>query len=335
MQFFKSEARFMFFSILLIISCLSVSVVAQSNKTSASNDVKLFGLGGEIGYVAPYVWRGIPLTDGPCIQPQCWFSFKEFRLDMFINMFGSNKDRKGWQLNTKTLELTLDSGVASQSFGMINEINFSLNWEHSFNETFTLLAGYTQYAYGEYTKIIKKTMHERSYAWFHKNVRYGELTIRPSFNLGIVNLFTEQNITIAAPKRSFTYLKYFENDPWLDTVEVTDSRFGSYHGVFGVSLEKKLSNQLFCDLTVQQEIANRNFFETVFRDFKDPDKNETVSVEGLYQQTVNFSANYTPLPWFLLAVNFGLEFITKEALSDVTEAKGAFGFGGVHTKFAW
>ncbi len=338
MPFFKSKALFIFFSI-LIMSCLSASVVAQSNEASASNDGKLFSVGGEIGYVAPYVWKGIPMTKGPCIQPQFWFSVQDFKLGMFINMFGSNKDvvwpKAKVNVDANTIEFPpIDSGECSQSFGMINEINFNLNWDHYFTKNFSLLAGFTLYAYGEHKEPDTVTYKDiKNYKMFHENVWYSEFTLRPSFKLGIFNLFTEQNFVLIAPERSFLY-----PDTNMIWHELNDSKFGSWHCVLGVNIEKKLSDEVTCCLLLQEELGNRKFFESLYRDpefINIWNAEETVSIVGAYQNTVKLSTEYTPFPWFLISANCGIEFITKEIIKEKTEMKGAFVFGGIHTRFSF
>ncbi len=336
MRLIKCKAGRMISSVLLLLCLIFSTLSAQMNES------KLFEIGCDIGYVAPYVWRGFPMTNGPCIQPQFWVSVSDFKLGVFINMFGSNKD-VAWPKvkvndDANTIEFPpIDSGECSQSFGMINELNFYLAWDRSFSKIFSLLAGVTLYAYGEHIEVdTAKTKYIHRYSMFHENAWYSEFTLRPSFTVGIFNIFTEQNFVLIAPERSFLYQDI--GPTGLIWAEKKDSRFGNWHCALGVNIEKELSDEITCCLLLQEEIANRNYFETLYRDpeFVDPENpEETVSIVGAYQQTLRLSTIYAPFPWFHVSANCGIEFITKETISEKTERKGAFIFGGIHTRFSF
>lgn len=338
----KCKIRFVFLCVFLVGGCFlggagdeGLSIFIGENKSNVTNTLGmdwLYGFGYKLGYVGPYIWRGLPITKGPSIQEEIWVSVKNFRLGMFMNMYGSNKDRKGWKLK-KLTNLSIDTSKYSEGFGMINQVKFFLDWEHSFNETFTLFVGYTMYAYGNYTEVdTLKTIYEKKYGWFKNNSRYGEFSIKPSFKIGNLVLFTIQDFVFIAPERSFALEEWNEKKEILEWIEKEDTRRGSYHGIFGLSIEKRLSDELMCSFRIQEEIANRIFFETHYRD---PLNGETISTYGAYQRNINFKTQYSPIPWVLISANCGAVFYTKETISNKTEAKGALLFGGLNTRLSF
>ena len=327
MRLIECKSLCMFFRILIIMGCLYSSAFADirpSADASNTND-KLgpFDLGARVSYVAPYLWRGIPLTQGPCIQPVFWASFQELSLGMFINMFGSNRDLK--YKNYK--ELDPFTGPGSQSFGMINEVKLYLNWKHDFAKLFSLYTAYTHLAYAEHKDEFG---YFEAYEWFDKRSTYGELTIKPSFQVGSCNIFTEQNLVILAIKHTR------KGD--FDTTEVND--MGNYHSVYGVTFEKKASEDFTVAMTISEELANKGFLSKMVKD-KDEYLVTGIDSWGFYQTTINLMLYYQPFSWFSYSVNCGTEFITNKNVAyhtnpnSFTISQGALIFGGMHTTFTW
>ena len=68
----------MLFRIFLITGFLCSSVFADiwhgADVSNTNDKLGPFDLGARVSYVSPYVWHGVPLTQGPCIQPVFWGS---------------------------------------------------------------------------------------------------------------------------------------------------------------------------------------------------------------------------------------------------------------------
>ena len=327
MRLIEGKRFCMFFRMVIITGCLYSSAFTDiwpnSNTSLTTDGGRPFGFGGQISYVGPYLWRGIPLTQGPCIQPVFWASFQELSLGMFINMFGSNRDLK--YKNYK--ELDPFTGPGSQSFSMINEIKLYLNWKHEFTKLFSLYTAYTHLAYAEHRDEFG---YFEAYEWFDKRSTYGELTIKPSFQIGSCNIFTEQNLVILAVKHTR------KGD--FDTTEVND--IGNYHSAYGVTFEKKASEEFTVAMTISEELANKGFLSKMV---KDKDEYLVVGIDswGFYQTTINLMLSYQPVSWFSYSVNSGVEFITNKNIAyhtnpnSFTISQGALIFGGMHTTFSF
>jgi hypothetical protein len=284
---------------------------------------KPFGFGGEVGYVGQNIHRGILLTTGPCIQPDLWVSFKDFSFGMFINMFGSTKDRKmeGGRIKRPM------TGPGSQSFGMINQVKLYLDWEHSFGERFNLNAAYTHLAYGEHKDLEG---YFKAYKWFNKNSTSGELSLIPSFKIGNFSLFTEQNLVIFGLEH--------------DSTTYTKSEFGNYHSAYGVKYEKQLTDNFAFGGELSEHLASKGYFSNAVR-FNDPSEGFVqIDSWGLYLTHIELMAAYMPVSWFSLALNCGVNYITNTTIAEsvsVPIAPDEFSseavriFGGLHAKFSW
>jgi len=286
-----------------------------------------FGFGGEIGYAAPYIWRGIQLTSGPCIQPELWISLWEIRAGLFINMFGSNKDREIEKIDKINLIIDYATGEGSQSFGMINKVNLFLDWQHSFNEHFSLYAAYNQYAYAEHEEYNFETFElSTRYEWFHPKSTNGEITIRPALHIGLFEIFTEQNVVIFASE--------YTMPGYLDTFVIND--LGNYHSTYGIALEKRASDRCAVSLALSEDLAGTDFISKMIKIEEDIDViYKGLQSWGFYQTTCQILINYCPRPWLALRMNAGYEFITNHNMREVLNNKSPIIFGGVHTTYTF
>jgi hypothetical protein len=248
---------------------------------------------------------------------------------MFMNMFGSNKDRR------KISQTEPLKGEGSQSFGMINQVKLFLDWKHDFGKVFSLYTAYTHLAYAEHSEADSTNwiVDKKYYEWFDKKSSYGELTIRPSVQLGIVNIYTEQNVVILAFKSELVIPGEWT---WWDTKESDELR-SNYHSSYGVSIEKEAVDNFAIGGTISTDLANKRFLN---RMTSHRITGESLGSWGLYQFTINVKTRYNPHPWFSIAGNYGIEFVTNKnigyhRIGDYTEVKGAFFFGGVHSVFLW
>jgi hypothetical protein len=342
MRLIGCKTRFMFLSIVAIVSCFCITVFAEDSpvsnenkgveQSSTSGKAKLFGGGAEVSYVAPYIYRGIPLTNGPCIQPVLWASLWEFKLGMFMNMYGSNNDRK--IKKNQPLLIVFQTGEGSQCFGTINQVKFYLDWKHTFNKYFSLYAAYIHTAYAEHQEYDSLTSKLNTYyEWFDKKSTYGELSIRPSVQLGLFNIFTEQNLVILAFK---SQLVIPDDSAGFKTRDVDELR-GNYHSAYGVVFEKELVDNFTFTTSLQADIANKRFLNRMVKISKsrNPSDSLMINSQGLYQMTLNLATRYSPRPWFSFSANYAIEVVTNKKVGKWTETKGVRLFGGIHTTFSW
>jgi len=337
MRSIESKRLCMLFRISLITCFLCSSAFADvwpgADASNTNDKLGPFDLGARVSYVAPYVWHGVPLTQGPCIQPVFWGSIKGFSLGMFINMFGSNKDRKYKEGSQNQDPLT---GEGSQSFGMINQVKLYLDWSHTFGEVFSLYTSYTHTAYAEHSERDTSTSKINTYyEWFSEKSTFGELTIRPSIQIGILTIFTEQNVGLIFDSN---YEVWVPGDTtWWEKAEINDSRSGNYHSTYGVTVNKEPTDNFTIAATISADVANKRFLNRFAKDSRDQ---LPLNSWGLYQFTIFGQTRYNPVPWFALAGNYGFEFITNKKIGynifgPNNEIKGGFFFGGIYTLFSW
>ena len=202
------------------IVCICTVLLTFLLASASEEDDKLFGASLDLGYVSPNVWAGWQLSYGPCIHPTASFSIWEFNLGVFLNMYGSQRDKFKESLDT----LNVDSKSQKQ-FGMIDEVQFFLDWGHSW-DWFSLGASYWHLAYTWRYAQHQDTTQKVGCEWFGK-YSSGELTVSPSFNFGPFSIFTDQSVVIVAQARD-------ETDDPLNLVSKKND-IGSYHGVLGLS----------------------------------------------------------------------------------------------------
>lgn len=337
MRLIEGKRFCMLFRMVILMGCLFSSAFADTwlNADASNTNDKLgpFDLGARISYVTPYVWHGVPITQGPCIQPVFWGSLKGFSLGMFINMFGSNKDRKYNEGSQNQDPLT---GEGSQSFGMINQVKLYLDWNHTFGDFFSLYTSYTHTAYAEHSERDTLTSKIKTYyEWFSEKSTFGELTIRPSIQIGIFTIFTEQNVGLIFDSN---YEVWVPGDTtWWKKAEINDYRSGNYHSTYGITVKKEAADNFTVAATISTDLANKRFLN---RFTKGGRENLPLDSWGLYQLTILGQTRYNPVPWFTLAGDYGFEFITNRKIGNNsfgpnTEIKGGFFFGGLHTVFSW
>ena len=64
-----------FFMFLLVMLFFSSSKVFASDETvDEEKEYNPLSYGGEVDFVSRYVWRGLPFSDGPALEPSVWVS---------------------------------------------------------------------------------------------------------------------------------------------------------------------------------------------------------------------------------------------------------------------
>ena len=306
------------------IVSISIVLITFFHASVSGEDDKLFGASLDVGYVAPNVWAGWQLSQGPCIQPTAGFSIWEFNLGVFLNMYGSQRDKFQKSLDTAKVD-----NKYQKQFGMIDEVQFFLDWGHSW-EWFSLSASYWHLAYtwgfAQYQDTTKK---KEICEWFGR-YSSGELTVSPSFNFGSLSIFTDQSVVIIAQERD-------EDEDTLNIVS-KKSDLGSYHGVFGLSWSKAASEKWSLELLAKIEWASWKFLRPWLNSkLKEELKNIDHKPYGVYHCTLGAGNSYTFLPQFSISANFNVDFITNYWVrkNDNRVVKGCIPYGGIHLTYNW
>lgn len=341
----KRKTRFMFFSIMIIVSGFSALVNAQDDvsaqKTEKSqeerpsvfnltSEERLVGFGFDMGYVGPYYYRGIPQSKGPCLQTTYAIRLWEFTFSAFMNQYGSKKDLVHLS-GGKGDKVEVKEGAGSNSLLRADNVKFYLNWIHDFTDRFTLNTGFTLNAYDEFDARTADDPEMNTYnEWFSKNKTYGELNLRPSVKLGVFEIFTEQNVVIISNdydslSKSLTSLE------GMDTTNIKSPYKSNYHSTYGVKIEKNVNSSFTVATKIVSHIANKRFLNTLV---SDPDGNST-GAKGLYQTTVDMSMYYHPFSFIVISGNMATEFVTNDDIGENANIRGATMFGGIHLKFLW
>ena len=303
----ENKIRFVLSIITILLS------LAFSNEPEEKD--KLFGASFEIGYVHPNMWAGWQLSQGPCIQPVATFSFREFNLGIYWNLYGSEKDRA---MDSQTGEGLY--GKYKSGFGMCDEIQFFLDWSHSW-KWFSFGASYWHLAYTwGYDQDTSQTT--PICEWFG-TFSAGELTLVPSCNFGPFSVFTEQNMVIVAKNR----------DEPSDTsnIAIRKSDLGSYHGVLGITWAKE-SDNVSVNITAKGEWATWKFIRPWIGSYAMKQKQPS----GFYHVTIGTGAGYTPIPQLSISGDFNVDFKTNRWVKiDHKGNKGIIPHGGLHLTYNW
>lgn len=289
-------------------------------------------VGVELANVGPYVWRGIRVTQGNCIQPLVWASYGKFKAGVFVNMYGSKKDLLYQEVRNADKTLTPEKGSGSKGPGEISEVKLHLDWEHAFTEMLQVNVGYTHLAYSTFPVNYANKDEFGEYRWFSKKASYGELNLVPRLRFGDLSLFTEQNLVIQAG----TWIKTKEewDDAagvfYNDTSEITDR--WNYQFSLGAAFGKRTSERSSIAMELRENFASKGFLSKWVRELG---SGEPVDTQGFYSTTLQLSTRYEPVKWFFLSPNVGAEIITNDIISNNSNIRGALLFGGVTTAFSW
>ncbi|MFH0947945.1 MAG: hypothetical protein V1833_03000 [Elusimicrobiota bacterium] len=149
-------------------------------------------------YNSKYVWRGIIYNDVPVIQPSVWFSLNDFTFSIWSNFIAGNEYNQG----------------------KIDETDFTL-----------------LYVY-EWQKIsFEPSINIYSYPNQEESPTTGESSLKISYPLGLINIYTEH---------SFDIMKCS----------------GSYYAALGMELEHKISSRLSMNGSVSAGYGSSKFVDT-------------------------------------------------------------------------
>jgi hypothetical protein len=330
MQLFWEKKVRIIFSIVCII--LSFSVFSPAEETTDSTQLnkpeekeKLFGASIDLGYVGPNMWAGWQLSQGPCIQPLMKFSIGEFNIGMYMNFYGSEKDR---DVNSSTGEGM--TGKYKKRFGTCDEVQFLIDWSHDW-KYFSLAASYWHLSYTWDNSRYSNTKDSTAKCVWFGPMSGGELTISPSVQLGPFSIFTDQNLVIIAKER--------KEEREIDTI--TKTSLWDYHGVFGVSWSKDASEKWSIDLQAKTEWASNKFIDPwLDSKIKKLLNERNIKPNGIYHITFGTSSTYNVLPQLSISANFNVEFITNywvrmNGIYTTKSNKVCIPYVGLHATYSW
>ena len=99
-------------------------VLSPGHEHAEKEEEKSVSAGADLCFYDKYVWRGLILNDDPVFQPDVWFSYKGFTLNIWANM---------------------DLTDFSNNKGEINEIDYTVEYSLKW-EPFNLTAGVVHYS---------------------------------------------------------------------------------------------------------------------------------------------------------------------------------------------
>src|SRR5262249_55719836 len=165
----------------LVVVLAPVVCRAQGEASGSQNKKSEFTYGAELDINTRYVWRGLALTHGPVIQPSVWVSKSGFTLTLWGNLSLS------------------DEAEQKRLSEIIPIITYSREWKK-----LTIEPSVTFY----FTRPLSPAVDPPT----------GEASIRFSYPVGPVGLFTDQNIDFISYR-------------------------GAYFGDAGISYERELSRK--------------------------------------------------------------------------------------------
>lgn len=286
--------------------------------SGAGEGKRSYSLGLDLGYLGPNVWAGWRTTEGPVFQPTTTFSVSDpflgdFTLGNYLNMYGSQKDR------IRESTGGYKSGYNSLSMGTVDEVQFFGEWARSWND-FSLSVSYWHLSYTWNTNILE---------WFGQ-YSSGEMTLAPSYKIGDVTLFTQQNMVVVANSRGDTVEVKKDSSATEPQFDLNQKKtdIGSYHAVYGISWDKEMGN-MGMNLGVKTEWATYKFIEPWIWD--GDIKNHKPS--GFYHLTFSAGNSYSPYPWLSISANYGIQYMLNKWVDLDKRYKGSVPYAGIHTSF--
>lgn len=284
----------------------------------------LFGASVDMGYVMPNMWAGWKLSNGACIQPTFTFTIGEFNIGTYMNMYGSEADRRK---NSMTGEPMY--GKYMKGFGMIDEVQFFAGWEHGW-KWFSLGASFWYLAYTWQNTRYSNTQDSTDRCEWFGQMAGGELTISPAVHLGPFSIFTDQNVVVVARERKW--------EQWVNdsTVNVTTKNaLGDYHGVLGAAWATGADDTWSIELSAKAEWANMKFIREWLES-----RVKKKKPQGIYHITIGANSSYNILPQLSISGNFNVDFITNywvrfNSVYNKSGNNGCIPYGGIHLTYTW
>lgn len=327
----KTKRR-MLCSIFALLLSISPYSNAQENDNLFSVDVveesaeDLFGASLQIQYVGPNMWAGFQLSNGPCIQPILTFSVHDFSIGMFMNFYGSERDRDVNSTSDDIIE-----GKYKKGLGMCDEVQLFFDWGHDW-KWFSLSSSLWYMAYTwDYAMASDASQSTAICKWFGI-LSSGELTVTPAVNLDPFSIYMEHSWVVIAKKRTL------KQDSLSGNIRKTD--IGAYHGVFGITWTKSPVEQCSIDLGVKTEWATKKFLDPWMGNrLKEELKKENKMPHGFYHVTFGAASTFDINSQLSITGEFNVQFITNHWLkiNDIKIAKGCIPYGGfaINYSFGW